>query len=152
MRAPCGVKYYKDPYMFGFLAPLTLRNSCYTCRYANISRCSDFTFGDYWGLGFDAGFTNGKGVSVVLVNTAKAADVWAEVSKRCISIKRDVVEAQKGNGQLQTPSMKHRNYEMFISSLPSFGLRKSVYSVLHKELYKIRINNLKAFVKHLIKR
>lgn len=90
--------YYKDPYMFGFLAPLTFRSSCYTCRYANISRCSDFTLGDFWGLGKDAGFVNGKGVSVVLVNTGKAAEVWKEVAERCICVRRDVVEAQKAMG------------------------------------------------------
>lgn len=71
MPAKRAIKYYKDPYMFGFLAPLIFRSSCYICPYANISRCSDFTLGDFWGLGKDAGFINGKGVSAVLVNTKK---------------------------------------------------------------------------------
>lgn len=151
MRAPRGVKYYKDPYMFGFLAPLTIRNSCYICRYANISRCSDFTLGDFWGLGKDAGFTIGKGVSVVLVNTDKAADIWTEVSKRCKCVQRDVVEAQKGNGQLQVPSRKHRNYGVFTNAYPQVGLRKAVYAALHKDLAKIRLNNFKMLVKQLIR-
>lgn len=152
MRTPHSVDYYKDPYMFGFLAPLTFRSSCYTCRYANISRCSDFTLGDFWGLGKDAGFVNGKGVSVVLVNTGKAAEVWKEVAERCICVRRDVVEAQKGNGKLQVPSRMHKNYNMFVSLYPVVGLRSAVYSALKKDLNKIRYNNLKLFVKRLIKR
>lgn len=152
MRAPRGVKYYKDPYMFGFLAPLTFRDSCYTCRYANISRCSDFTLGDFWGLGKDAGFVNGKGVSVVLVNTDKAVSIWAEVSKRCKCVQRDVVEAQKGNGQLQVPSRKHENYEMFVRAYPQVGLRKAVYVALRKDRTKIRFNNFKMLVKRLIRK
>lgn len=151
MRAPRGIKYYKDPYMFGFLAPLTFRDSCYTCRYANISRCSDFTLGDFWGLGKDAGFTIGKGVSVVLVNTNKAADVWTEVSKRCKCVQRDVVEAQKGNGQLQVPSRKHGNYEMFIRAYPHMGLRKAVYAALRNDLRKIRLKKILFIVKRIIK-
>lgn len=152
MRTPRAVKYYKDPYMFGFLAPLTLRNSCYTCRYANISRCSDFTFGDFWGLNKNVGFINGKGVSMVLINTDKAANMWSKLSRRCIHVKRDIVEAQKGNGQLQVSSRMHNNYNMFISTYPKLGLKQAIYSSLYKDLHKIRFNNLKTFIKHLINR
>lgn len=144
------VKYYKDPYMFGFLSPLILRSSCYTCRYANISRCSDFTLGDFWGLGKDANFIKGKGVSVVLVNTEKADSIWREVSKRCACVQRDIVEAQKGNGQLQVPSRMHENYNKFISLYPKLGLKKAIYISLRKDLNRIRFNNLKGFVKCLI--
>lgn len=151
MKDQSQVKHYKDPYMFGFLAPLTLRSNCYICRYANISRCSDFTLGDFWGLGMDTDFIKGKGVSVVLVNTEKAKNVWSEVSKRCVFVQRDIVEAQKGNGQLQVPSHKHKNYDYFISLYPKVGLKKSVYSSLRRDLYKIRFENLKSFIKNLIR-
>ena len=152
MRTPRGVKYYKDPYMFGFLAPLTFRSSCYTCRYANISRCSDFTLGDFWGLDKNAGFVNGKGVSVVLVNTDKAVGIWSEVSMHCKCVQRDVVEAQKGNGQLQAPSRRHRNYENFISNYPNIGLKKSIYKALKKDLIKIQYSQFKTLVKSLVKK
>lgn len=152
MRTFNRVKYYKDPYMFGFLSPLILRSSCYICRYANISRCSDFTLGDFWGLGMDAGFIKGKGVSAVLVNTEKAEKVWTEVSKHCFFVQRDIVEAQKGNGQLQVPSQKHKNYDYFISQYPKVGLKKAIYSSLKKDLKKIRFNNLKCFVKCLLRK
>lgn len=150
MRAPRGVKYYKDPYMFGFLAPLTFRSSCYTCRYAHISRCGDFTLGDFWGLSPDAGFAIGKGVSEVLVNTDKAATVWAEVKKRCRCAQRDVVEAQKGNGQLQVPSRKHRNYDRFISQYPNSGLKPAIQSALRMDLHKMRFNRLRNHIRHFI--
>lgn len=151
MRTPRGVKYYKDPYMFGFLAPLTFRSSCYTCRYANISRCGDFTLGDFWGLGKDAGFVNGKGVSVVLVNTDKALSVWAEVSKNCNCVRRDIVEAQKGNGQLQVPSRMHENYNTFVLQYPKIGLKKAIYLLLKKEANAIKLRELKVFIKQLIR-
>lgn len=138
--------------MFGFLAPLIFRSSCYICPYANISRCSDFTLGDFWGLGKDAGFINGKGVSAVLVNTEKAVSVWSEISKNCVCVQRDVVEAQKGNGQLQVSSRIHNNYDMFISLYPQIGFKQAVYTSLKKDLNRIKFNNLKNLVKHLIKK
>lgn len=141
------IKKYKDPYMLGFLAPLTFRSSCYICRYANISRCSDFTLGDFWGLGKEAGFVNGKGVSVVLVNTDKAAKVWTEISTHCICVQRDIVEAQKGNGQLQVPSKKHRNYNKFISLYPNTSFKHSVKSCLYLDRIKLHLFELRKFIK-----
>lgn len=142
MSAQHAIKYYKDPYMFGFLTPLTFRNSCYICPYANISRCSDFTLGDFWGLGKDACFINGKGVSVVLVNTDKAASVWSEVSEKCVWVRREIVEAQKGNGQLQVSSYMHKNYSMFMSLYQQIGFKRSVFFTLKKEKLKLLLKSL----------
>lgn len=142
MSAQHAIKYYKDPYMFGFLTPLTFRNSCYICPYANISRCSDFTLGDFWGLGKDACFINGKGVSVVLVNTDKAASVWSEVSEKCVWVRREIVEAQKGNCQLQVSSYMHKNYSMFMSLYQQIGFKRSVFFTLKKEKLKLLLKSL----------
>lgn len=142
MSAQHAIKYYKDPYMFGFLTPLTFRNSCYICPYANISRCSDFTLGDFLGLGKDACFINGKGVSVVLVNTDKAASVWSEVSEKCVWVRREIVEAQKGNGQLQVSSYMHKNYSMFMSLYQQIGFKRSVFFTLKKEKLKLLLKSL----------
>lgn len=143
MPANRAIKYYKDPYMFGFLTQLTFRNSCYICPYANISRCSDFTLGDFWGLGKDAGFVNGKGVSIVLANTDKAVSVWSEVSEKCVWVRREIVEAQKGNGQLQVSSYMHKNYAMFMSLYQQIGFKRSVFFTLKKERLKLLLKSLR---------
>lgn len=142
MSAPRAIKYYKDPYMFGFLAPLTFRSSCYICPYANISRCSDFTLGDFWGLGKDAGFINGKGVSAVLVNTDKAISVWSEVSESCVWVRREIVEAQKRNGQLQVSSYMHKKYAMFMSLYQQIGFKHAVFCALKKEKLRLLLKSL----------
>ncbi len=141
--------------MFGFLAPLTFRNSCYTCRYANISRCSDFTLGDFWGLGADAGFINGKGVSEVLINTEKASMIWKNILPSINNVQRDVVEAQMGNGQLQCPSRKHKNYNKFILLYPKTGLNKAINECVKTDLLKLFLKNILSYIKicykHIIK-
>lgn len=67
-------------------------------------------------------------------------------------MQRDVVEAQKGNGQLQVSSRIHNNYDMFISLYPQIGFKQAVYTSLKKDLNRIKFNNLKNLVKHLIKK
>lgn len=155
MLTPRAIKYYKDPYMFGFLAPLTFRNSCYTCRYANISRCSDFTLGDFWGLGTDADFIIGKGVSEVLINTQKASITWNHILPSINYTQRDVVEAQMGNGQLQCPSRKHKNVNKFILLYPKTGLNKAIKECVKTDLLKLFLKNILSYIKicykHIIK-
>ena len=152
MRVPRSLGILKSPYMLGFLAPLTFRDSCFSCRYATISRCGDFTLGDFWGLGNDSGLELGKGVSAVLLNTEKAIAVWNEIKGQCVCVKRDIVEAQKGNGQLQVPSVKHCNYEKFVSLYPSVGFKRAVYASLKKDLLKKRVRNAKNYIRMIVRR
>lgn len=144
------IRYYRDPYMFGFLRGLTFRRSCYSCRYACISRCGDFTLGDFWGLGHDAGFDNGKGVSLVLVNTRKAEKLWREISENCRYVSRDVVEAQSGNGQLQCPSKMHHNYDKFISLYPQIGFKSAIHKCLRMDYLIIFFLEIKKILKKCV--
>ena len=152
MRAMRRVAYHKDPYMYGFLRALTFRRSCYGCRYACIARCADFTLGDFWGLGRNAGFNRGKGVSAVLVNTERAKDVWRSASAGCDSVGRDVVEALKGNGQLQRPSRMHRNYAEFVALYPKRGLKYAVGRCLRLDFAMIALEEAKSKVAACLRR
>ena len=147
MKNYCGVKPSKDAYMSGFLNMLIFRESCYNCRYACIARCGDFTLADFWGLGQDAGFANGRGVSAVLINTEKAIELWKSASLNCKYAERDTTEALKGNGRLQTPSKMPRNYRRFMSMYPHKDFKTAVFSCMNREKYKQRIHYLKMFLK-----
>lgn len=62
-----------DPYYHAFLHGLTYRRGCYGCAFARPERVSDFTIGDYWGIETaHPSFYDSKGISLVLLNTAKA--------------------------------------------------------------------------------
>ena len=106
-------KFYDDSYMFGFLQCLTFRDSCYTCRYATSARCSDITLADFWGLGDDANYEKGKGVSLCLINTERGQSLFDKVRDKVNAQERDVVEAIIGNGQLQKPSDKNNAHALF---------------------------------------
>ena len=144
-------KFYDDSYMFGFLQCLTFRDSCYTCRYATSARCSDITLADFWGLGDDANYEKGKGVSLCLINTERGQSLFDKVRDKVNAQERDVVEAIIGNGQLQKPSDKNNAHALFRCLYPKLGLKVAIEKSLKKEKFKlIVIQPLKQNIKRII--
>ena len=62
----------RDPYMMSYLRNMNIRPSCYDCNFRAGSHYSDITLGDFWNVSNACPkMDDGKGVSAVLVNTAK---------------------------------------------------------------------------------
>lgn len=146
------VKWYKDPYLFGFMQGLFFRECCYKCRYAYAVRVGDITLSDYWGLGGDSSLDVNKGASAVLVNTPKGAELFAGVKGSILYEEREVQEAVMGNGQLQHPSVKHPNHELFRTLYPQLGLEQSVRKCLRKDLVKLHLKNILLTMIRLLKK
>lgn len=71
-----GIDYDSKIYSNLFIRNLLLRPSCYRCPYKNMKHPGDITIADYWGIEqVIPGFSDNKGVSLVLVNTEKG-DRW----------------------------------------------------------------------------
>jgi len=68
----------------GFGMQLFLRPACARCRYTSTSRPADFTLADYWGLDEKLALPveRDKGVSMVLVNSARGQMVFDALSPR----------------------------------------------------------------------
>lgn len=65
-----------DPFMRGFLANMTMRPSCHTCKAKSGRGHSDITLGDFWGIQTIAPeMDDDKGTNIVLVNTLKGMNV-----------------------------------------------------------------------------
>lgn len=66
-----------------FKENLSLRDSCYSCPYASMSRCGDITIGDFWGIeNIDGEFSDNTGVSMVFVNSTKGIDILNTIKPR----------------------------------------------------------------------
>ena len=80
-----------------FIQGMSLRPSCYDCPAKDGNSCSDFTLADFWGVADLMPQKNDdKGISLVLANTRKAADLiesmgleLTPVSKSDIGVKND---------------------------------------------------------------
>ncbi len=112
---------YND-YITAFMNGLTFRKSCYSCSYAQGSRCSDITVSDYWGIGKSTLKTD-CGISLILQNSSKAS-LLMDMSANYFHIeKRTVEEAIAGNGQLIAAFSEPAYRDTFIADYETIGRR-----------------------------
>lgn len=91
----------EDAYCKAFLHNLSLRPSCYRCGSKGLHRNSDLTLGDFWGVEqVMPGFSDGKGVSLVLVNSEKGKMLLEAVADGMTVKKTDLLQAVRFNSSL----------------------------------------------------
>lgn len=70
----------KDLYYRSFLPCWSVRPHCQVCNYARLPRQGDLTLGDFWGVArYNPGYTDGKGTSIISVNSRKGLEVIYEL-------------------------------------------------------------------------
>lgn len=93
-----------DPYYNAFISSKTIRESCYSCKFANTQRPADITLGDYWGIEqAHPDFYSSKGVSLVLVNSEKGTKMWQDIANTLTYIESDIKKAVPLNSNLVNP-------------------------------------------------
>lgn len=94
-----------------FYAHVMFRDSCYNCKYTTPNRKSDFTIADYWGIEKNVpAFDDDKGVSLVLVRTQKAKEIFSSIT----NIRAAKTDLQNSlQPQLKHPARKGREYDRF---------------------------------------
>ena len=90
-----------------------LRDSCFECRYTNMSRPGDFTIADFWGVdSFFETFNDNKGVSLLLVNSQKGKAIFdTTISNEVTALKCDNFNFK--HKQLHEPTDKPNDYDIF---------------------------------------
>ena len=99
----------QDLYMDGFLQNLYLRDSCYRCSYAKLSRIGDITLGDFWG--YRSVFPrylldDDQGISLVMINSEKGNAALNSVRKQLQMVQGNLADAKQGNRILSAPFPK----------------------------------------------
>lgn len=120
-----------DPYYYAFLKGIIYRSACFKCPFARRERISDFTIGDYWGIEqAHPSFNDTRGVSVMLINTAKA-DYYFEKScaDTCEYIESAFELASRDNQNLVRPTPMPIGYEK-TSTMIERCLREGDYDLL----------------------
>ena len=125
-----------------------LRESCYSCKYTNIARNSDFTIGDYWNYINDTRFKNpNDGLSEVICRTEKAKSLFNDCLSDINYFRINKELSLQWN--LQKPSVKNIKYEKFWSLFFRNGVKtykkftepfsrriKILFKkILHKKIY-----------------
>ena len=118
----------EDLYYKAFLDGLFYRENCYQCRYARKERVGDITIGDFWGIGKEIPFNHETqdGVSLILINTQKGNELIQEIKSQIFIEERTLEEAQKGNAQLNYPSIKKANAQEFKELYKKYGFKIAI--------------------------
>lgn len=139
-----------DPYYDNFLNCNIYRESCYNCKFCNIKRCSDITLADYWGiLSIHNEFYNEKGVSLILINTKRGADLFNKLNN-IEKIKTNLNYAKLKNKNLIMSSNRPKKRNNIYDEIENkeYIKRKLKYRITLKKIMKIFIsNNLKQKIK-----
>ncbi len=105
-----------DPYFSGFARNIFLRECCYACPYAKLERVSDITIADCWRVAAShPHYDDGKGTSLILVNTPKGKRLFDLVceSGECNCGDYDVELARMRNTPLMFPPVRGTAYNAF---------------------------------------
>ena len=114
-----GEEVIKHSYIKNFLAGTNYRNSCYQCAFARNERIADITLGDFWGLGKYKPFKHdtSKGVSLVIINSAKGQELFSQISNQIKFEIRSFREALRDNHQLYRSVSKPAHRKDFYNDI-----------------------------------
>lgn len=122
----------KDCYFKAFLNGLSKNSACGACMFAGMPRQGDFTIGDFWDISaYDKTINDGKGVSLVLVNSERGkayTDALAAKSKLWKPVPLEY--AVKGNPTLVRPHRLHPARERFFENIDKAPFDKLVTKCL----------------------
>ena len=136
--------FLKNNYITAFMMGLTFRENCYHCPYACKERVSDITVADFWGYK-GAKIPSGKGISLILSSTVKGQELVKMIQTKMNIEERPIKEAIAGNGQLQHPSTRPIERELFLTEYEKHGVY--VYtSLLKKYRRKYKWGSYKNYV------
>lgn len=134
----------KDPFERAFLANLILRPSCYQCQYKTVSRISDITLADYWGVELvHPELKEQQGVSLVLTHTEKGEQLLNAVREKATVAPTDLDRATKMNHATTNSVGWHPKRETFFNAVADEPLAPLV----NKCLKPTAMYQFKRFVK-----
>ena len=127
-------------YEQGFHYNLTLRSSCYNCKFCELPHPGDISLGDFWGIGVEIPWNHPYtgSISAVLINTEKGKEFWNECSDSFFAEERSVEEAVKGNAQLNHPTTVHPKRAEFETLYKQKGFEEAVQICLQDEIKQDR--------------
>ena len=116
-----------DRYEGMFLNNLSLRPSCYECKFAKEERFGDITLGDFWGIGKKyPRWDDDKGISMVMLNTAKGAAAYESIKERLEGREETLDTAKAGQRTLYAATQKNPKRDEFYKTYVENGCREAL--------------------------
>ena len=136
--------YDLSPYLYSFMHSYTYRESCYECKFASMPRQGDITLADYWGVRiFYPLLDYRKGVSLVLLNTDKAANVWDSVKQSTVFESSSLTNATKFNWNIEHASKRPAYRDEIFKKVKKEGYIAAIKRIMPHSNNPIRIALIK---------
>lgn len=130
----------RDVYYSAFLLGYSVRESCYSCKYARRDRVGDITLGDCNDRRQYVSIEKGFVLSDILLNTEKGLKMWECVRDKMYYVKLDYEKESIMNRQLSTPTERPslRDEYYIDCKVMTYPLLLKKYGLSIKGVYKIK--------------
>ena len=134
-----------DRYMSMFLNNISLRPSCYDCRFTTVNRQGDITLGDFWGIGRKhPERDDDKGISLIIVNSEKGERAYGKIAEKLDAFESDIDTAKNPQHTMSASTPKNPKHEEFYRLYREEGIKSAsektveVPSKLKQKYYTLR--------------
>lgn len=128
--------HYNDSYMKAFLQNVSLRKSCYNCKFKTVNRSSDITMGDLWGIkNILPDITDDKGVSVVFIQSEKGKSLFEQISQSLWIQEISLDSALASNSAMTKSVYEHNFRDYFFKNLGKQNFERLVKDCLEPSYY-----------------
>lgn len=139
----CSEPVSKCDYMMGYIDSLFIRESCERCVFAALPRAGDLTLADCWYKVHDGLDVEDKGISAVLINTAKGVVIFDKAQRKLQCEEVAFSDVVRGTPLLVRGSEPNKGKDVFWVKRKKHGFTKAMY------IYRIKRRGMSA-VKKLI--
>lgn len=135
-----GKKYHADRdhgmWIRGYVqGSLYMREACYNCKFKNIPRNSDISFGDFWGAKNPSKKDLHYGISLVLVNSNKGEKLFNQSKKMLVVKEESFEDIKNGNPCLTTSVEKTHGRKVFFKYLKKMPFSRAVKKAMNESLF-----------------
>ena len=121
----------QETYMRLFLNNVSIRPSCADCAFNNKRSLADITIADYWGVDKQfPEFDDDKGVTLVLINTAKGQQLFDDVKSAASLISTDFAKGAEYNVAVSKSLGLHPKRQYFFDNLDRKTLKELEQKIL----------------------
>lgn len=131
-----------DEYVHNMIYGFFTRNSCYSCQFKGNNSTADIMIGDFWGLPKDLmKKSKNKGCSVVLVNTDKGKEMFADIN-HCHKELTNLEVVQRRNPPLLHPAEKNPYRDKVLQEMDTLGFHAVVMKYCNMNTKKVKAQRI----------
>ena len=138
-----------NSYFAGYILHLTLRESCYQCKFVGLPRVGDLTIADFWGVQGDNSISQreiDKGISLLMINNLSIEkELLSSLNKKLVLWERSLYLAKAGNSpminNLNRPDIRDDFFRIFNQSGYKIAAQKYIKYPLKKKIIQFMKDN-----------